>query len=1343
VQLLALVICTMAGKNKGNTTEPPLQPEALAISADAHEFKSPFNLSPPGNSSKATAANENNAVSSDGGSGVATAEINNPSTMPSSTPLRPEFSASPSFKIPRSISRAESRLTAPLELALNELERPDGARETRILLPGVDLRQEFGYENAAGEAADDENDGGDDCEGLIVLQTPKGVSLREALWGAAAIQQKASISRSSSRPSSSSAAGIAAAGAAGASNTDLNEQSTEPSTWGAFVSNLAEGGTTAGTPARTGAPSIFHSKEDTHAGGSGGSGSERKDENTTNRPESQSYITPPTISSLPAAASEATATTAAATGRLTPGNSFVNNLRIDVSYTPIMPPLSSPADVPLSPAPMVTPGAPPSVPVELRAAAAERLWPLLAPFAPHMLRDDILTPPDQRRFVRAVTHSAGSPSKSNLATTSSAHQRLSVDYDRNHDASALPTHPNYPSPWHLDTEMKAESQAFQAAIAVADISGFTALTEVLTKTGPGGVELLTRCMNSYFAQVIDLVTLHGGDVSKFAGDAMLIVFAPTKDEIVAATAQGDLNDGGLGAATRRAAVAAKELVDKFGVMSMLSTGEAIAVPRNQVMRQGSKFVRRESVADADAIGRINSEGGGLIRRGTSAGIQTAASLTQGAAKTGQKFARKAAFASTAGSKALAAPFKMMHSRLNYLDLSRTTDTPGLGRGRRHGKYSKSRRYPLEGEDLWMDWLQEKEKDDGRSGGDVGKSGASGSVGGGLTKTQSASDVANLSIDNNLKQQHPPPPAGGVKEEEGDEEQRRPNEEQQAEKIRTIHQQTLMGLAKTFQGGHLMRIRPPELPDRPPGEEEDEETAMYEANSLAGVAAAAAFSAENNKLGYQPPRPKSAPGAVYSSITTHDSFMDRHGFVDNSMDSFNLLSMPSDASAVTDATTASMTSKRNDSFGSFTSIGVGGGGGIHAEMVGRGAVAPRLPSVSEKESSGVGRGGDGGEGAAWPSTVRKLVSRAFRFGNPNESNQHQQRTNSVFSNTSTLSNTSVTGGYPFSASMHSATSQEAAVGLSSSSLSRRNLRLRLLHPTASWSAPASPQNSPPESPREQHQEGPNPQQSSFSFQGDGGRAPGDYLSREYSATTSTAPDGLLPPLTGQDSAPINVVADGLPDDLLYLKVTLATGTLCAYRVGGVMEPTAEGCPEAARWEFFVGDSESDGNGKEEESEGEKEKSRGDSFDAGNDDKIESFRGPIKQLKETECHASSGNVVVSKEVVQILAHDAELVKFADGAAELIGVSVDAVGADQMRSRPGLNSQIMTECIRLSSMSPQERVDAYQVRASNLSLIKKQFYYSSNTLLIFSLSFFFPADFKVSRAFQCPFPCRIWPH
>lgn len=68
------------------------------------------------------------------------------------------------------------------------------------------------------------------------------------------------------------------------------------------------------------------------------------------------------------------------------------------------------------------------------------------------------------------------------------------------------------------------SERFAATVLFADISGFTALTERLAQKGPAGAETLTRALNTYFGQLIDLITAYGGDVAKFAGDGLTAVW---------------------------------------------------------------------------------------------------------------------------------------------------------------------------------------------------------------------------------------------------------------------------------------------------------------------------------------------------------------------------------------------------------------------------------------------------------------------------------------------------------------------------------------------------------------------------------------------------------------------------------------------------------------------------------------------------------------------------------------------------------------------------------------------------------------------------------------------------
>lgn len=73
--------------------------------------------------------------------------------------------------------------------------------------------------------------------------------------------------------------------------------------------------------------------------------------------------------------------------------------------------------------------------------------------------------------------------------------------------------------------MSAESNAFPAAIGFIDVSGFTALSEKLSREHKRkGAELLNQYINKYFELLISGIAEHGGDVIKFAGDALQVVW---------------------------------------------------------------------------------------------------------------------------------------------------------------------------------------------------------------------------------------------------------------------------------------------------------------------------------------------------------------------------------------------------------------------------------------------------------------------------------------------------------------------------------------------------------------------------------------------------------------------------------------------------------------------------------------------------------------------------------------------------------------------------------------------------------------------------------------------------
>ena len=78
---------------------------------------------------------------------------------------------------------------------------------------------------------------------------------------------------------------------------------------------------------------------------------------------------------------------------------------------------------------------------------------------------------------------------------------------------------------------RPQKQVFKGVAVFADISGFTPLTERLQREaeakgfGPGGgAEILVAFLNDYFGTLVNLVREYGGDVVKFAGDALLAVW---------------------------------------------------------------------------------------------------------------------------------------------------------------------------------------------------------------------------------------------------------------------------------------------------------------------------------------------------------------------------------------------------------------------------------------------------------------------------------------------------------------------------------------------------------------------------------------------------------------------------------------------------------------------------------------------------------------------------------------------------------------------------------------------------------------------------------------------------
>ena len=72
-----------------------------------------------------------------------------------------------------------------------------------------------------------------------------------------------------------------------------------------------------------------------------------------------------------------------------------------------------------------------------------------------------------------------------------------------------------------DREVIPHILQFDAVLLFADVSGFTALTERYTLSSEKGTDALTVTLNNYIGKIVEHILRSGGDILKFAGDAIL------------------------------------------------------------------------------------------------------------------------------------------------------------------------------------------------------------------------------------------------------------------------------------------------------------------------------------------------------------------------------------------------------------------------------------------------------------------------------------------------------------------------------------------------------------------------------------------------------------------------------------------------------------------------------------------------------------------------------------------------------------------------------------------------------------------------------------------------------
>jgi class 3 adenylate cyclase/tetratricopeptide (TPR) repeat protein len=138
----------------------------------------------------------------------------------------------------------------------------------------------------------------------------------------------------------------------------------------------------------------------------------------------------------------------------------------------------------------------------------------------------------------------------------------------------------------------------EAAVLLADISGFTRLAEALAQH-PSGEEALSRILNAYFGPLIALVDAHGGDVIKFAGDALVAVW-PTD------MAGEDLETLCLRAATCALAMQAAEWRSPLQAGDDLSLRVGVGAGAVMVARVGGRNHRWELLLAGNGVEQLGA-----------------------------------------------------------------------------------------------------------------------------------------------------------------------------------------------------------------------------------------------------------------------------------------------------------------------------------------------------------------------------------------------------------------------------------------------------------------------------------------------------------------------------------------------------------------------------------------------------------------------------------------------------------------------------------------------------------------------------------------------------------------
>eukprot|EP00826_Nyctotherus_ovalis_P024905 TRINITY_DN19218_c0_g2_i1.p1 TRINITY_DN19218_c0_g2~~TRINITY_DN19218_c0_g2_i1.p1 ORF type:complete len:238 (+),score=57.86 TRINITY_DN19218_c0_g2_i1:159-872(+) len=159
-----------------------------------------------------------------------------------------------------------------------------------------------------------------------------------------------------------------------------------------------------------------------------------------------------------------------------------------------------------------------------------------------------------------------------------------------------------------------ELQPLETVVMFSDISGFTSISETCAKLGPRGAEELVFCINRYMEALIKTITKYGGDIIKFVGDAMIVIWPRGSEESLANTARKAIQSA-LEIQSELNNIRIMQNVSKLSVKIGIGAGKCGLLHVGGIFKRAEFFVVGNALSQALECEHLSTHGGQVIVSG--------------------------------------------------------------------------------------------------------------------------------------------------------------------------------------------------------------------------------------------------------------------------------------------------------------------------------------------------------------------------------------------------------------------------------------------------------------------------------------------------------------------------------------------------------------------------------------------------------------------------------------------------------------------------------------------------------------------------------------------------------